>query len=224
MIFHNDIEQNTDAWYSLRSGIPTASAFSKLVTGTGKDSSSIAEYARTLAAEKYAGKPLDSWEGNKYTERGHEMEPDAVDEYELVNGLSVSETGFVTSDDGSYGGSPDRLVGDNGVLEVKSLIAHRHIAALQYIDQHQNIPPDYRSQVQGEILVCERDWCDLMFFHPNLPSRIFRVVKDDVFQTKLKKRIKEALKIRDEILTFLNGRNKPVQEIQKPQSKLVMEV
>lgn len=224
MIIH-DLEQNSPEWYAIRSGIPTASSFKKLVTGTGKDSSSIAEYARTLAAEKYAGKPLDKWEGNKFTERGHEMEPEAVDEYELINGVQAIEAGFVTSDCGSYGCSPDRLVGDDGALEIKSLIAHRHIEALQYIEKNGDIPPDYRSQAQGQILACEREWCDLMFFHPDLPSHTFRVVRDDAFQQKLKARITEVIKMRDQILRFLGSNSaSPHTAPIKQASKLVMEL
>lgn len=204
MIIH-ECDQNSDAWARLRAGRPTASEFSKLVSGTGQLSKSLPAYARTLAAELYAGRPLESWDGNQWTERGHLMEQDAADEYGLINDCEPLVVGFITDDLEQYGCSPDRLIGDSGVLEIKSLKADRHIEALQYIHKHGQIPPDYRSQAQGEIFVTEREWCDVMFFHPDLPSRTVRIEPDSEFQDKLTEQLAAVLKERDAILKFLNN-------------------
>ena len=117
MIIHN-LEQGTDEWLALRAGKPTASEFSKLITSTGDTSKSMKAYAEQLGGEMYAGQPLDTWEGNKYTDRGLEIEDEAVSWYEMMNGIDTEKVGFVTDDDSQYGCSPDRLVGDNGLLEM----------------------------------------------------------------------------------------------------------
>ncbi len=80
MIIH-PVEQNTDDWVKLRAGLPTASSFKSIITSQGLPSKSLPTYAAKLAADKYAGEPLDSFEGNVWTERGHELESDARDLY-----------------------------------------------------------------------------------------------------------------------------------------------
>lgn len=199
-----DVEQNSPEWFAARAGLPTASEFKKLVSGTGKVSTQIGDYARTLAGELYAGKPLDRWEGNQWTEQGHERESMAAGEYALIHDVELSEVGLCLHDSGDFGCSPDRLVGDSGILEIKSLSAPKHIAALQYIDKHGDIPPDYRSQVQGEMLVTDRKWCDLMFYHPDLPSEVYRVEPDTEFRDLLTEQIKAVIAERDAIHKFLN--------------------
>ena len=104
-----NMEQGSEAWFALRAGMPTASEAGKLVTGTGKASTSITDYAYQLAGELYAGKPLDRFEGNVHTERGNELEPLALDAYTLKTGEWITQVGFCTTGDGSYGCSPDAL-------------------------------------------------------------------------------------------------------------------
>lgn len=204
-----DCIQGTEAWMKIRCGMPTASEFSKLLSGTGKKSTSLPDYARRLAGEIYAAKPLDNFEGNQWTEQGIEREADAADEYALVTDSDVQLVGFVTDDNQKFGCSPDRLVDDDGLLEIKCLSVHKHIAALQYIAKNGDVPPEYRTQVQGEILVCERDWCDMYFYHPDLPSKQHRVRSDGDFQKQLLSQITAVLAERDSIVKFLRGSTKP---------------
>lgn len=173
MIIH-DVEQGTQEWYALRAGMPTASEFSKLVTSDGSLSKSLEGYAKTLAAEKLAGRPVDAWQGNKHTDRGKELEPDAVAYYNFINECEIETVGFVTSDDGTCGCSPDGLVGPDGLAEFKCLKAENHIDAILYFRKHGRCKPAYIQQTQGQILICGREWCDLVFYHPDLPSLIIR--------------------------------------------------
>ena len=131
MIVH-DVPQNSDDWLALRAGKPTASSFSKLVTSAGTESKSMPEYAISLAGELYAGKPLDAFEGNKWTERGHELEDAARAKYEMMRDIDAVQIGFVTDYDLRYGCSPDSLIADDGMLEIKCLKAENHIKALMY--------------------------------------------------------------------------------------------
>lgn len=201
MIVH-DLEQNSDAWLALRAGIPTASAFSKLITSTGTPSKSMPAYAQELAGELYAGKPLNLWEGNGYTERGHELEDEARSSYELLTGSEVEQAGFVTNDIETYGCSPDGLVGDDGLLEIKCL-PKKHISMLLYWNKHAKCPPDFIQQVQGQMFITERNWCDLYFYQPDLPDLRIRVEPDAKIVEGLQAQLAACLEERDRVLSIL---------------------
>lgn len=199
----NTCEQGSEEWFALRGGIPTASQFSKLVTSKGEPSKSMAEYAMVLAAERWAGKPVDAWEGNQYTDRGTELEPAARAFYEFITDNEVQEIGFVTDNDGQYGCSPDGLVGEAGGVEFKCQIAKEHIKTLLYYKKHGRCPTTYVQQTQGEIMVCERDWFDLVFYHPDLPSIIIRQEPDQQVLNGLKRQIVAVIEERDRIIEVL---------------------
>jgi len=202
MIIH-DIEQGTEEWHTLRAGIPTASCFSKLVTSSGAVSKSMPEYAMTLAAEKYAGKVLDGFQGNKYTDRGHELEESARLAYSMDSDLDVDQVGFITNDLMQYGCSPDGLAGE-GLVEIKCQIAKEHVKTLMYFDKHGKAPTTYIPQVQGQMFVTGRPWCDLTFYHPDLPMRIIRITPDQLVVDTLKKQLKAVEAERNIILKLLN--------------------
>lgn len=194
------VEQGTDEWFSLRAGIPTASRFSDLVTSKGEASKSLEGYATTLAGEKYAGKPLDGWEGNKWTDRGHDLEGAAISLYEFANDIDVERVGFVTADVQTVGCSPDGMVMDrkNGV-EVKCLKAENHIKAILYFQKNGTAPTTYITQVQGQILICGWEWCDLLFYHPDLPLLTIRHHPDPAIQKALSEQIPIVCARRDDI-------------------------
>lgn len=199
MIIH-ECDQGSEEWLSLRAGIPTASNFSKLITSTGAESKSLSGYALTLAGELYAGKPLDGFGGNKWTERGHELEDSARARYEMLNDVESEQVGFITDDEKSHGCSPDSLIGNNGMLEIKCLKAENHIKAILYHRKNGKMPPDYAQQTQGQMMVCERDWCDLVFYHPDLPMLTIRSAPDAKIIAALKSQIGIVIAERDLIL------------------------
>jgi len=198
MILH-DAEQRSEDWYRLRAGLPTASEFSKIVTSKGEPSKTAATYAITLACELYAGKPVDAWEGNTWTERGREYEQEALDFYAFASDAEVVPVGFVTDDDGSMGCSPDGLVGDDGMVEVKCLKAENHVKTILYYRKHGKCPTDYVQQTQGQMMICGRQWCDLIFYHPDLPMLTIRQEPDPAFQQALTEGIRDVLKERDAV-------------------------
>lgn len=203
MIIH-DVAQRSPEWYALRTGIPTASEFSKIITSTGEPSKQASTYAMTLAAELYAGKPIDAWEGNAYTERGRELEGQALDYYAFVNGVTVQTVGFVTDEELGAGCSPDGLVGDDGMVEVKCLKAENHIKAILYHKKHGRCPTDYVQQTQGQLMICDRDWCDLLFYHGMLPSIVIRQERNPKIHDALRDGIKTLIADRDDILKIMN--------------------
>lgn len=204
MIVH-ECAQGTAEWHSLRAGKPTASCFDKLITSTGEPSKSLAGYAITLAGEMYAGKSLDSWEGNGYTERGKLLEDEARLSYAFFHDVKPVQVGFVTDDSLLYGCSPDSFIGDDGMLEIKCLKAENHIKAIMYYRKHKKSPPDYVQQTQGQLLVCGRTWCDLYFYHPDLPALTIRQEPIKEVMEPLLDQIANVIREREKILLELRA-------------------
>jgi len=177
MIIHN-MEQYSDEWWAIRNGKASASNAKKLVTSTGAASKSMAEYAVELANDMFAGKSTDSFAGNVHTERGTELEPEARSNYEMTNQVEIIETGIITDDLMRWAASPDGVVGDDGLIEIKCLSPKRHTQALLYFKKNNKAPTDYIAQIQMQMLLAEREWCDLCLYHPDLPSITIRNYPD----------------------------------------------
>lgn len=172
-----DLAQGSDEWRKVRLGIPTASQFGKLITAkTTKPSSQADAYMDELLAEWALGAPLEDGD-SLWMERGKEMEAEAALYYEMVRDIDTIPVGFVLRDDGLVGCSPDRLVGDDGLLEIKVPSAKIHMRYLRT----QAVEDDYRPQVQGQLWICGRQWLDLLSFNPELPSVIIRCERDEAF-------------------------------------------
>lgn len=204
MIIHS-VDQNSEEWFELRSGIPTASEFSRLVTSTGARSKQLDKYALTLAAEKFAGEPVDRWQGNAHTERGHELEDEAIKTFEFLNDVSVERVGFVTNDEKTIGCSPDGFVSDDSLVEIKCLKADNHIEALMYCKQYKKVPSKYVQQTQGQMLLCEKSLNNVFFYHPKLPCFSVPCVPSERFLEDLHVSFDELFSLRDAALAALNS-------------------
>jgi hypothetical protein len=218
LIIH-DVEQGSDEWHALRAGKPTASEFKSLVTTKGEASKSMAAYAIQLAADLYAGEPLDRWAGNEWSDRGHEMEDRARAFYEnTFADREITQVGFCTDDHELYGASPDSMVqgytsaertelhsDGTGLLEIKCLKASRHVGVLVFYDRNSKLPSDYLMQPQGQMLVCERDWCDVLFWHPELPPLMVRQRPDDKIFGTLRHQIDACIIERNRVIEILNN-------------------
>ena len=180
MIIH-DVEQNSPEWYEARAGIPTASEFNKILTSTGKPSTQAEAYANKLAAERLTGQPCKDFEGSAYTERGHEFEGEAANFYAFDKDAEPLQVGFVTDDQKQYGCSPDRLIGEEGILEIKCPSAHVHVGYMR----KQKIDSKYLVQCHGQLLVTGRKWIDWMSYHPDLKPVIIRLERDEGFLSSL---------------------------------------
>ncbi len=216
-----DCEQNTPEWERARLGIPTASDFSKILTGTGKPSSQISDYAAHLAAEQYVGNSIGKWKGNAHTERGHELEDEGADWYQFKTDFEVEKIGFVINDEYKDNGtviqfapagcSPDRFVkipgrGQHpGLLELKCLSAAKHVLAHAYFKKNQKPDPTYVAQCQGQLLVTGRRWVDLFFYHPELPELCIRINRDEKYQLLLVEQINKVSTMRDELRLTLEA-------------------
>lgn len=168
------VQQGSDAWLQARLGIPSASNFDKVITAKGlKPSASQAGYIAALAAEWFLRTPLDDAHSG-FMDRGTEMEPEAAKWYAFDTDADVTEVGFCLTDDGLAGCSPDRLVGADGLLEIKCPGAKKHMDYLL----HGGLREDYWMQVQGQLWVTGRKWCDLMSYHPTIPVVKERILPD----------------------------------------------
>lgn len=172
MIIH-PAKQGTDEWVAARLGLPTASNFDRLITKTGKPSSAADKYLAQLVAEWFLGAPIDDYNSGAM-ERGNALEKQAVAKYEWDNDVTTEAVGLCTTDDGKIGASPDRLVGNRGLLEIKCPLAVTHMEYLLY-----GTSDAYRIQQQGQLWVCERDWNDLFSFNPSMPTVRVRVERDE---------------------------------------------
>jgi len=203
-VIPHDVEQGTDEWKGMRCFMPTASEFSKLITSTGAPSKSMEAYAYTLACRKFAGADVDAFQGNKWTEAGIEDEEAAADHYAFTTGYDVQKIGFVTDGDpATCGCSPDRLVNDDGLLELKRLKGEKLIEMHLYFKKHGKLAPLYVPQTQGQMMICKRTWCDVMFYNPLLPSLTVRVYPDADIVAGLQAQIKAVNKLRDKTLLEL---------------------
>lgn len=200
MVIH-ELEQNSDEWFDARKGIPTASQFKNIITSKGKPSTSIDKYAAKLAAELYCNKPINDFSGNQWTERGHELEEQAKYDYSFSNDVELVTPGFVTNDDFTCGCSPDSFVGEDGLLEVKCLKTENHVIMVS--KNNKTCLTDYYAQVQGQIHVTNRQWCDLLFYHPDLPNLVIRCDRDNEFIESLEKQIESVIVKRDKFLDKL---------------------
>ena len=110
-------------------------------------------------------------------ERGLIVEADAVDWYEFDHDVTVQRVGFITDNDHTVGCSPDRLVGDDGLLEIKAPLPHTQV---QYWLSGE-LDERFRPQLQGQLYVSQRSWVDVVCWHDLLPKLVMRVEPHEHF-------------------------------------------
>lgn len=176
-------QQGSPEWLALRLGIPTASEFDRVVTPKKLELASASKaYMCKLLAEWMYGAPLEAFSGG-WMERGKELEPEAVKYYEMDREVETQAVGFISADDGMVGASPDRLVGDVGLLELKCPALETHVG---YMLDPQSLLMEYRLQHQGQLWVCaDREYIDMMSYSPGFPAVIVRSYRDEVVQKAL---------------------------------------
>ena len=196
-----DCEQGTEEWLAARAGVVTASVFDVVqMKGRG---GGVSETRRKLmyqlAAETITGQPCPQWNGNQHTERGKVMEQEVRDLYAATSPVPVTPVGFVRR--GRFGASPDSLVGDDGLLEIKTKLPHLQIdAVLAGV-----LPSDHVAQVQGQLMVTGRRWCDFRSYWPGLPELRVRVFPDLAYQSALLRELTTFVAELDALVARLRG-------------------
>lgn len=174
------MEQRSPEWFSARAGKVTASSLHKVMartkTGYGADR---ANYHAQLVTERLTGVPAESY-SNSAMQWGIDTEPQARAAYAMEVGAEPVEIGFLLHPSISQSGaSPDGLVGDDGMVEIKCPNSATHIATLTGA----GIDRKYLYQMQWQMACAGRAWCDFASFDPRLPDEmqlhIERVQRDD---------------------------------------------
>lgn len=153
----------------------------------------------TVAFERMTGKrPEGGFSGNFWTDRGHELEPWAVEQYEIDTFSTVHAGDFWTCGDW-FGASPDGIVNPGGVFEGK---APRFTTHMAYLDAGV-LPREYRWQPVMQMLVTNRDWVDFQSYHPDLPPFRIRVNRDEKKETELLSALDIAVnKVNETVFNF----------------------
>ena len=172
MIIHTDVVQGSPEWDILRCGRITASVVSSLFA---------AEKAKTyqktilkIARGRVTGKQVESFKSD-WMQRGNDLEAKAIAQYEIDKELytGVEKVGFIEVDDW-LGCSPDGLVGDDGMVQIKCVKWN----TFDTIKTIADVDKDYIIQCQTEMLFTKRKWNDLYYYDPDLESKCFRIEAD----------------------------------------------
>lgn len=180
----NDLEQGSDAWHAARRGIITASVVGQFITpktikpAMNDTARSVAVH---LVAERITGYTEPTFMSADM-ERGNFDEPFARDVYS-EHFAPVTEVGFMIRDDFGFpvGYSPDGLVGDDGLIEIKSRRQKKHLATI-LADE---VPLENMAQIQCGLLVSGRAWCDYVSFCGGMPLFVKRVLPDEKWHTAI---------------------------------------
>jgi hypothetical protein len=187
----HDCVQGTTVWMKLRAGIPCSSEFDKIITPKGEPSAASHKYMCRLLGERIIGAPIEGFV-SQWMERGSEMEHKAVEAWEFIGDVTTFRVGFVTTDDGQIGASPDRFITErpNEELEVKCPSPAIHMEYL-LAQAGAGLDKAYKIQTQGQLWVCEKEINTAISFHPDLPMAQVRMERDEAFIEKLGKAVRE---------------------------------
>lgn len=200
------MEQRTDDWFAARLGKVTASRISDVVAKTKSGvSASRGNYMAQLIVERMTNKPTESY-SNSAMQWGTDTEPLARAAYEMVTDTMVEEIGFVPHPDLEMcGASPDGLVNDDGLIEIKCPNTSTHIEFLISGD----IDNKYLLQMQWQMACTGRKWCDFVSFDPRMPEalqlKIIRVHFLEMLVADLEQQVKQFLNETQEKIDFLNN-------------------
>jgi putative phage-type endonuclease len=202
-----EIVQGTDEWKMLRLGKATASRIKDIIakTKSGGYSTSRDKYLTQLLLERLTGTVADS-----YTDAamnwGTEQEPFARAAYEALKGVMVDQVAFINHPTIEMAGaSPDGLVGEDGLVELKCPMSHTHLESLLG-----GLDDQYKVQVQWQMACTGRKWTDLCSFDPRFPADLQLVVKrferDDSYIATLEKEVIKFLAELDDKLNKVKSR------------------
>ena len=212
-VYYNEIEQGTLEWMKIRCGVITASEVKHLLTTKGKCADN--DKARGHIAEWAAQRITQHVEPQFMSDamlRGHEDEIEARELY-AKHYLPASQTGFVIREIApgvTLGASPDGLVLENGLIEIKSRCQKYQVQTIA----SNEIPAEYLPQIQSQLLVTGRKWCDFISYCGGLPMYVSRVYENSEMQEQIIEAVVSADERIDEVISFYE--NNSIQNSLKP--------
>lgn len=183
VIIH-DVKQNTDEWLKLRLGKFTGSRIPKLFMD--KSTKGYSQLLNEIAYERLTGKWLKHFE-NKWTDRGHELEAEAIKQYELETFNKVARVGFVELNK-DVGVSPDGHIGEHGMIQVKCY-EFTHMCDFHFTGK---ISKNEELQCQAEMYGSERQWNILYIYHPQLKPYSYKILRNKDTINAIKREIEFA--------------------------------
>lgn len=190
------VEQRSEEWFAQRRGKVTASRIGDILATirNGNWAASRKNYAAQLITERLTGKDPEPYT-NEYIEWGIAQEAPAREAYTKATGTAVEEVGFVNHPTIAYAGaSPDGLIGEDGLLEIKCPTTATQIERLLGAE----IPESYRLQMLWQMACTGRKFCDFVSFDPRLPEDMSLFIK------RFERDDKEIKHIENEVEIFLN--------------------
>lgn len=207
------MEQGTTEWFAARAGKVTASRVADVIARTKTSpSASRLNYSAQLVAERLSG-IIDPGFTNTAMQHGTTMEPEARAAYCFRQDEDVTEIGFVDHPTiAMTGASPDGLVGDDGLVEIKCPNSATHIATLLSGD----VPSKYLTQMYWQMACTGRQWCDFASYDPRLPQamRLFvkRIPRDEARIADLEAEVTAFLSEVDATVASLSEKYQPAND------------
>ncbi len=196
--------QGSPEWLAERAGKVTASMISNVMMKP--ETAGFRDYQAQLVAEILTGKPQGSDFTNAAMQFGSETEPLARSAYEAETGFSVDEVGFCQHPSiKRAGASPDGLVGNSGLVEIKCPKVATHLA-YHIADV---VPAAYKNQMMWQMACTGRDWCDFVSFRPDLPEHL------QLFIIRFKRDPARILELETAVIAFLDGVDKMLSQLKK---------
>ena len=190
-IYRYDIIQRTPEWIEIKRGKMSASnAETIIANGKGLET-----YIYNLMAEYYSSAEKENYI-NADMQRGIDLEPEARLEFEFYTGLDVQEVGFIEYNE-FIGVSPDGLIGDGGLIEIKCQNDSIYFKLLL----SNNIKPEYIAQMQMQLYVTDRQYCYFVSYNPNFEKSLYikKINRDEEMIEKLKKGLERGTQLIKEI-------------------------
>lgn len=189
---HFNVDQGSGEWFRLRSGVPTASEFDKIITpAKGDISKQRFRYQAILVAQRMLNWQPQSLDTITHIAAGKENEPAAIAQFEFVSEIQTTPVGFATTDDGRFGASPDRVIGlhETRVDQTVEIKAPSIPTQAFYLFFGQG--DAYRVQVQGQLFVCEADKAVFYSYHPRTPPHLVETGRDEEFIRKMRSALEQ---------------------------------
>jgi len=196
------IEQGSQEWLNLRLGIITCSELDcLLVNGKGQAGFGVGafSYMDQLIGERITEEAADPFQGNRHTERGHELEGKAGEFYVARTGAELEQVAIILNHGIGY--SPDALVGIDGLAEIKTKLPKFQVGVLLSGE----VPKEHIAQCQGGLWASEREWIDFISYWPGMPLFIKRMYRDEAMIRTIAERVKTFYELMEERMERVMG-------------------
>ncbi|MEL7937623.1 lambda exonuclease family protein [Pseudomonas delhiensis] len=196
------IEQGSQEWLNLRLGIITCSELDcLLVNGKGQAGFGVGafSYMDQLIGERITEEAADPFQGNRHTERGHELEGKAGEFYVTRTGAELEQVAIILNHGIGY--SPDALVGSDGLVEIKTKLPKFQVGVILAGE----VPKEHIAQCQGGLWASEREWIDFISYWPGMPLFIKRMYRDEAMIRTIAERVKTFYELLDERMERVMG-------------------